>query len=596
MFREWLQAHDLSRVKLDGAVLPTAADRAAWEKTDASVFTQAAEALCGYDWPTIKATDFMAFLRTGNRLIMEDKHFARRHAFNTLVTAEVCEHKGRFMDDIINGLMAICEESYWGLSAHYLGEVRMIPDAIHPYIDLFAGDTASNLTLCLHVLEVELAAVTPEIVLRVRYELDRRIVQPFLSHEDFHWMGYRRPVNNWNPWILSNIITVALLGVTDRVTRQEMLQKALFLLDNYMATVPADGGCDEGMNYWNVAGLAVFDAIYQLYLASNGEIDFFTEPTIRRIGDFPCKVYIGNGWTANFADGPAHLPRPGFGGGMLYLFGKMTGNPRLMGLGYDVGMETLSRATLKQNNLRRILMSTVSPAEPCAFEPEAHSVLENLQIATTRTKHFTAVIKGGHNAEGHNHNDVGTFILFGTDPILIDAGVGVYTRQTFSSERYSIWTMQSSWHNLPEVNGKMQPSGGRFRATDFSSDSTATTLNLTEAYPPKTGLSRLIRCLEVSDERVTLTDAFTFTSEENTVVEHFMLATKPIVEEGYICIGNYKLTAPAGFSVEVDQKSIREDRSLYGVWGTDALYRLRISGRCGTHTKLIFTITERNHL
>ncbi len=55
-------------------------------------------------------------------------------------------------------------------------------------------------------------------------------------------MGYRHAVNNWNPWIVSNVITVALMGGADRVTRAEMIKKALCILDSYMATVPADGG------------------------------------------------------------------------------------------------------------------------------------------------------------------------------------------------------------------------------------------------------------------------------------------------------------------------------------------------------------------
>lgn len=62
--------------------------------------------------------------------------------------------------------------------------------------------------------------------------------------------------------------------------------------------------------------------------------------------------------------------------------------------------------------------------------------------------------KGGYNNESHNHNDAGTFSLYlHTTPVFIDAGVGTYTRQTFSSERYTIWTMQSNYHNLPMING-----------------------------------------------------------------------------------------------------------------------------------------------
>ncbi|HTX26243.1 MAG TPA: heparinase II/III family protein [Streptosporangiaceae bacterium] len=68
--------------------------------------------------------------------------------------------------------------------------------------------------------------------------------------------------------------------------------------------------------------------------------------------------------------------------------------------------------------------------------------------------------KAAHNGEGHNHNDVGPFIVaLDGRPVLIDVGVGLYTRQTFGPDRYEIWTMQSSWHDVPEVDGAAQESG-----------------------------------------------------------------------------------------------------------------------------------------
>ena len=81
----------------------------------------------------------------------------------------------------------------------------------------------------------------------------------------------------------------------------------------------------------------------------------------------------------------------------------------------------------------------------------------------TNKNGFFVATKGGYNNESHNHNDAGTFLLEYDD--FIDAGVGTYTRQTFSSERYSIWTMQSNYHNLPMVNGVPQQFGSEFRVT-----------------------------------------------------------------------------------------------------------------------------------
>ena len=36
---------------------------------------------------------------------------------------------------------------------------------------------------------------------------------------------------------------------------------------------------------------------------------------------------------------------------------------------------------------------------------------------------------------------------------------GTYTKQTFGKDRYTIWTMQSNYHNLPMINGVPQKFG-----------------------------------------------------------------------------------------------------------------------------------------
>ena len=50
--------------------------------------------------------------RTGNRVRYEDKLFSKRQALGALVLAECVENKGRFTDDIVNGIYAICDEKF----------------------------------------------------------------------------------------------------------------------------------------------------------------------------------------------------------------------------------------------------------------------------------------------------------------------------------------------------------------------------------------------------------------------------------------------------------------------------------------------------
>ena len=112
-------------------------------------------------------------------------------------------------------------------------------------------------------------------------------------------------------------------------------------------------------------------------------------------------------------------------------------------------------------------LKATTPVEPLltgflASGPAGHG--RALAIRTLRRGFYLAA-KGGHNAESHNHNDVGNFIVYADGrPVLIDAGVGTYTAKTFSPQRYEIWTMQSAYHNLPTINGFLQKDGRQFRA------------------------------------------------------------------------------------------------------------------------------------
>lgn len=109
-------------------------------------------------------------------------------------------------------------------------------------------------------------------------------------------------------------------------------------------------------------------------------------------------------------------------------------------------------------------MSTERSIEPYT----ADFWLPGLQVMGARShsdsdKDLYVAAKGGHNAESHNHNDVGNFIVYADgSPLLIDIGVETYTAKTFSSNRYDIWTMQSQYHNLPTINGVQQKDGREY--------------------------------------------------------------------------------------------------------------------------------------
>ena len=185
---------------------PTADEREPWTslpQASRQALIARGENCLNYDWPSLPATLFLEFVHTGNRRNYERPSFARRNTLCNLVIAECMEGQGRFVDDIANGVWAICEESYWGVPAHLWMQKAGpgLPDKAEPTVDLFVGETASLLAWTSYLLGPQLDDVSPLIRQRVQRELEMRVLNPCLQRDDFWWMGFRNDrVNNWNPW------------------------------------------------------------------------------------------------------------------------------------------------------------------------------------------------------------------------------------------------------------------------------------------------------------------------------------------------------------------------------------------------------------
>jgi hypothetical protein len=99
---------------------PRATERGAWENLSENVRTELisnAEPHLGEEWPQLPATLFLKFFRTGDKRSYDQINEKRRDRLRRLVLAECAEGQGRFLDDIINGIWTMCEQSYWGNSA-----------------------------------------------------------------------------------------------------------------------------------------------------------------------------------------------------------------------------------------------------------------------------------------------------------------------------------------------------------------------------------------------------------------------------------------------------------------------------------------------
>ena len=227
---------------------PTWGERSEWgtvPETLRKPTIERAEGYLNYEWPALPATVFLEFDRIGNRENFQKLHFSRRYALRDLVLAECLEGKKRFLDDIVNGIWCICEETYWGLPAHLNIQTAGygLPDITEPTVDLFAAETGALLAWTYYLLGEQLDSVSPLVRPRMEYEIQRRILIPCLQRTDFWWMGFERSViNNWTPWCNSNWLTCVLFIEKDRSTQLAAITKIMRSLDIFIDSYPEDGG------------------------------------------------------------------------------------------------------------------------------------------------------------------------------------------------------------------------------------------------------------------------------------------------------------------------------------------------------------------
>ena len=581
---------------------PTVTERAAWEAVPADrarpVVERAGE-ISGTPWPALPATLFAEFQRVGDRERFQRPSRERRQRLLTLVLAECLTGEGRFLDDVVNGTWAICEETSWCIPAHSY-TLRFpsspLPDPEFPVVDLFAAETGALLAWTSYLLAPALTREFPVLADRIKNEADRRLLTPYRCVDDWNWLRGRDPgqgPNNWNPWIHSNLLTVALLLEDDVHLRASLVARIVRGLDAFLDGYGDDGACDEGASYWWRAGASLFECLDMLDDATGGRLDGFRLPVVREMGRFFHRMHIGGPWYVSFADGSPH---PQERGELLYRFGRRIDDREMMAHALAARAEAPTDGESIARRLPELLDDEYADA-PAGEAPYVRDTwLPSIQVLTCRQQEGKAqglflAAKGGHNGESHSHNDVGTFIvaLDGT-PVLIDAGVGVYSRKTFGPDRYDIWTMQSAYHTLPLVDGTQQAPGSAHGARDvecqIADDATRLRMDIAPAYPATAGIERWVRTLELDRSgagEVVLRDQWELDHEPGQLALHLLSWQAPdISSPGRL---RYE-TGTRPLVVEYDDGTFSaaaeaipiDDARLAGAWG-QAVHRTFLRAR-----------------
>ncbi|GAA1676116.1 heparinase II/III family protein [Kribbella yunnanensis] len=529
-------------------------------------------------WPHTLLSDFARYWRDGVRTAYEGPVGERLRRTSAAVQAAVLTADQLYVDEAADGLLLLCEQTTWCWAAHESfatarGEV--VADPGTPYLDLGAAETVEVLAWADLVLGSALDARVPGLRRRLRDEADRRVLRPFLEDRRWHWLGLDGHLHNWNPWIHGHVLAAALFLEDDPVRRGQVVDLVVDGLDRYLRALPADGGCDEGYAYWWNGPARLASALELLDRITLGALDPWSVEPLPELARYPQRMALGDGWYVNVGDGPAR-PNPSQPWDVLHRWGRRIGDREVMAQaaahrdqsGAVVGLGRALVALVDDEWLQATVVPLPLPRS---------SWLPEVQLLVTRqeggsTAGWTLAVKGGHNDENHNHNDVGSFIAaLDAVPVLIDLGQPTYTAISFSDRRYEQWVVRSEWHNVPIVDGREQEAGSRWRAGDFVVQGNGVDVDLSDAYP-----SGNLRRVVTLDRCVRVVDTWAAGSE---VVEHFVIAGQPVAHEpGRLVVKTLggsiaELRWDAGLGTGELSRRVVDDELLQGVWGS-AVHRL----------------------
>ena len=506
---------------------PTIADRAAWDalakQHGSEKVIQEAEKLLKTPMPELTDDLYLDYSRTGNRDRCQEVIFKRQDRANTLTLAECFENQGRFLPGIEEAISSICGQKTWVFPAHD-GNLRNFKGQVVE-IDLNSSCNSWNLATTAYWLGNRLGTNVRK---RIAIELERRTFGPFTSlittgTPPMWWLTAKM---NWNSVCLAGVTGAALATIESPQRRAFFAASAekysQYSLDGYTP----DGYCSEGVGYWNYGFGHYVMLAETIKQATAGKVDLLAAERIKPIALYARRMEILPGIYPAFADARVGVkPDPML---MDFLDGRF-------GFGWKASNKENAEADLSSRDRLFKLAIFEFPPPPAPLSKGEESIttqplrdwFSDAGILICRPmpgkQHgLGAALKGGHNAENHNHNDVGSFVvaLAGGTPIL-DPGSEVYTARTFGPNRYLSNVLNSYGHPVPRVAGMLQETGRQAQAkilkAEFTDDADTYVMDISSAYKVES-LKTLERTFVFSRDgsgRLTVADVFEFDRPEN---------------------------------------------------------------------------------
>lgn len=475
----------------------------------------------------LKLSKFRLFDEIGERAKYQEDYYERRRRLTIFFLRVWLFHEKDDISELEDILWSVCDEYTWALPAH-LGAILRDENIVPNRVDLFAAETAHTiaeaLSLCSEYLH-------PAVVRRCVSEVFKRVILPYESGdvEKYGLWWDKSGTNNWSAVCGGAVGMTAIYLIEDDERLNKLLERTKFACNTFIDTCSDDGICKEGLSYWTYA-VQYYVGLDELMKERTGKGIVENEEKIKRLARFPSVVCLAENCAVKFSDfSDTHLFY-----GILCKLHERYGVPIPSSSFYRHITDRCARTC---GAVRTI--AWYNPDLANDNDRTDDMFFELGEWAVLHKNGMCAVIKGGHNKEPHNHNDVGSYMFIkGNDIIADELGAAKYVNIYFDEAlRYGFLNAGSQGHSLPIVNGCFQKAGIEYAADSFERIENGVRVSFANAYGKETNLKKLTRELSLKDDGVWIKDKFEFTKSGNSVKERVVTeADAKILSESKVLI------------------------------------------------------------
>lgn len=448
----------------------------------------------------------------GNRGIYKPRYYRTMGRLEHFVLSECMENKGQFLPQINTYIKAIMEMKSW-IHPNHDDSKNGVLEGRRMTIDLGSRRFGSDLALAVSLLGNKLSNDLKE---SISANLQKRIIDSYLTSCG-EWDGnnkWIKSTSNWNSVCTSGSVFTTIASSNDHEQRMAGIGSGLNSMAYYLSGFGEDGYCSEGAGYWNY-GFGHYLYLAQiLYDYTDGKIDLFNAGNpkkLKNVGNFPQTYQIHPGICAPFSDGVSKVSNDR---GFAYTMSAKY---------YDASMPKGSKKKKSHDSYSAVYQlikwnqeeSVVSDQKKTTLNLPGHTYFYDFGMVISRGNQKTPLsiaMKAGHNAENHNHSDVGTYTLvMDKDIVTGDIGAPSYRAGAFSPDNPA----RSSWgHPVPRVDGSLQSNGkefaGKIIETKFSENQDKIVMDIKPAYevPSLESLVRTMTNDKTEEGSIVITDVF----------------------------------------------------------------------------------------